>query len=237
VFALIFAEPLDHYGGTLQKDVWVLILLHSRALAGCRILSGVLLDSVEKNVNEKINYFGARLGQVITGFEQNLDLSLIPDHSQERPGRHRRIDLSESSFGDTALDVLADIVSDLDRGGLKKDVGQLMAFEGSKQQQSHERGISAIQLELAGRDDSEELAIIISGRDFFKLGLQVLRALLRLEIDNGAIQVALCREMAEDDGFAYPGAIRYFLSGGTAKAFLGKQVSGDFDNLLPPDFT
>jgi len=225
-------------GGTLLKDVWVLILLHSRALAGCRILvGGILFDSVEKDVYEEINYLVARLGQVITGFEQNLDLSLVPYHTQERPRRYGGINFAKSPFGDPALDVLADVVSDFDRGGPEKNIGQLVAFEGSKQEQPHEGGISAIQLQLAGRDNSEELAIIISCRDFFKLGLQVLRALLRLEIDNGAIQVALGREMAEDDGFADPGAIRYFLSGSTAKAFLGKQVSGNFDNLLPPDFT
>jgi hypothetical protein len=223
--------------GTLLKDVWVLILLHSRALAGCRILSGVSLDSFEKNVNEKINYLTARLGQVVTGFEQNLDLSLIPDHSQERPSRYRSINFAKSPVGHPALDVLADVVSDFDRGGLEKDVGQLMAFEGSKQEQSHERRISAIQLQLAGRDDSEELAIVISCRDFFKFGLEVLRALPRFEVYNGVVQVALGREMAKDDGFADPGAIRYFLSGGTAKASLGKQVSGNFDNLLPPDLS
>jgi hypothetical protein len=43
--------------------------------------------------------------------------------------------------------------------------------------------------------------------------------------------------MAEYDGFADPGAIRYFLSGGAAEALLGKQISGNFDNLLPPDLS
>src|SRR5215467_13576229 len=116
-------------GGTLLKDVWVLSLLHSRALAGCRILDGgVLFDAVEKNVDKKINYFGARLGQVITGFEQDLDLSLIPYHTQERPSRHGSINFAKSPVSNPSLDILADVVSYFDCGGLEKDVGQLVAF-------------------------------------------------------------------------------------------------------------
>ena len=92
------------------------MLLLPGLLVRCRILSGVLFDSVEKDVYEKINYLVARLGQVVAGFEQDLDLSLIPHHSQERPSRHRRIDFSKRPFADPALDVLADIVSDFDRG-------------------------------------------------------------------------------------------------------------------------
>src|SRR5215471_7377917 len=95
----------------------LLPLLHSPALAGCRILGGgVLFDSVEKDVYEKINYLVARLGQVIAGFEQDLDLGLIPDHSQESPSRHCGIDFAKSPVGHPALDILADIVSDFDRG-------------------------------------------------------------------------------------------------------------------------
>ncbi len=115
--------------------------------------------------------------------------------------------------------------------GAKEAPGQLVALQGTEQQQASQGGVLLAQLQVgAGDPDKNFFQRQVLGK---VLGEDVAPAgLLALMLDYRPVQLFLGGKMAEDDGFVDLGAFRDFPRGSALKTLAGKELRRRMQNLL-----